>query len=75
MHFKTIVKTYGNGPPADPPPNIWKFPYVRLFFFVSFPKLFDLYMILTVRFIPKISPFKAEPRNTTTSDDSTAKMR
>ena len=36
MHFKTIVKTYGNGPPADPP-NIWKIPYVSLFFFESFP--------------------------------------
>ena len=37
MHFKTIVKTYGNGPPPDPPPppNIWKFPYVSLFFFLK----------------------------------------
>ena len=31
MHFDTIVKTYGNGPPPDPPPSITTWKYSKYF--------------------------------------------
>ena len=41
MHFKTIVKTYGNGPPADPPPQHMEISICFVvFFFESFPNPF-----------------------------------